>query len=70
MKGNIGAINLWHNWYKYHNGINNHEDPPSRHLLVQSQQQKYQNNVRNMFKVNNKDAIDVVLVSIVKAFAL
>ena len=29
---------------------------PSRHLLVQSQQLKHQNNVWNMFKVNNKDS--------------
>ena len=29
--------------------------PPSRHLLAQSQQQKHQNNVWNLFKVNHKD---------------
>ena len=28
---------------------------PSRNLLVQSQQGKHQNNVWNLFKVNNKD---------------
>ena len=28
---------------------------PDRHLLVQSQQLKHQNNVWNLFKVNNKD---------------
>ena len=28
---------------------------PCRHLLVQSQQWKHQNNVWNMFKINNKD---------------
>ena len=28
---------------------------PSRHLLIQSQQRKYQNNVWNLFNVNNKD---------------
>ena len=28
---------------------------PSRHLLVQSQQWKHQNNVWNLFKVNDKD---------------
>ena len=28
---------------------------PSRHLLVQIQQWKYQGNVKNLFTVNNKD---------------
>ena len=28
---------------------------PSRHLLVQSKQGKQQNDVRKLFKVNNKD---------------
>ena len=28
---------------------------PNRYLLAQSQQRKYQNNVWNLFKVNNKD---------------
>ena len=28
---------------------------PSRHLLIQSQQRKHQNNVWNLFNVNNKD---------------
>ena len=28
---------------------------PSQHLLVQSQQWKHQKNVRNLFKVDNKD---------------
>ena len=39
---------------------------PSRHLLVQSQQWKHQNNVWNLTKVNNKDTDvnDVVLVSL------
>ena len=43
---------------------------PSRYLLVQSQQWKYQNNVWNLFKVNNKetrtmnDVIDIFLKSL------
>ena len=46
-------------------------DHPSRYLPAQSQQLKHQNNVPNLFQVNNKDTgvkngvIDVVLVSIV-----
>ena len=34
------------------NTVQNH----SRYLLVQSQQQKHQSNIRNLFKVNNKDS--------------
>ena len=36
---------------------------PSWHLLVQSQQWKHQNNVWNMFKVNNKDTKTTSLTS-------
>ena len=39
-------------------------DHPSRHLLVQKQQWKHQNNVWNLFKVNNKDTRRLVLVSL------
>ena len=31
-------------------------DIPSQYLLTQSQQWKHQNNVWNLFKVNNKDS--------------
>ena len=37
---------------------------PIRHLLVKSQQWKNKNTVWNLFKVNNKDTYDVVLVSL------
>ena len=35
---------------------------PSWHLLVDNQQPKHKNNVYNLFKVNNKDVNDIVLV--------
>ena len=40
---------------------------PSQHLLVQIQQRKHQNNVRNQFEINIKDprtTPDVVLASL------
>ena len=44
---------------------------PSRHLLVQIQQQKHQSNVWNLFKVNskeNKDPIEVLSVIFIVNF--
>ena len=32
---------------------------PNRHLIVQSQQWKSQNSVRNLLKISNKDGKDV-----------
>ena len=44
------------------------QSSPNRHLLLQSQQWKHQNNVNNLFKVNNKreqkDVKGVVLLSL------
>ena len=40
-------------FYKFSVTHKNRE--PNRHLLVHSQQWKHHNNVRNLFKVNNKD---------------
>ena len=42
---------------------NYHESIPSRYLLAQRPQWKHLNNVWNLFKINNKDVIDAVLVS-------
>ena len=43
-------IYLWIGWL-----TNVQQALPSQHLLVQSQPEKYQNNVSNLFRVNNKN---------------
>ena len=50
---NLPYIQIY-SWWKYINVQTNRRTKPSQHLLVRSQQWKHQNNVRNIFEVENK----------------
>ena len=50
----VNQKNIW--VFFFHFSFNaSRKKKNSRHLLVQSQQRKHQNNVKNLLKVNNKD---------------
>ena len=61
LKRRVYLCDSQKNWIPSRNRKSDDDDMiniPSGHLLVQSQQKKRENNVWNLFKVNNKDTVN------------